>query len=192
MIKKKPGQRRSEEPRPALAAEFVDASVHNLSSVVVLARVRHGRAEDHAAHRRRARAISSSRACAEAKLLTNGRDRAWTCCKVPHHGSRPQHREGVLRNGAGAGHYVVSANGRDDNPDPPTFDLICSRPGRQEAYDIWLTNDVAPAVNRPSTGTSRPASRCTCRRAQAPRSASSWSPPFSGEDGRPPAGRLGA
>jgi len=66
--------------------------------------------------------------------------------KVPHHGS--------VRNAAAelfetivADHYVFSANGRDGNPDPPTFDLIFkARP--KGKYHLWLTNDVAPAVKR--------------------------------------------
>jgi hypothetical protein len=46
-----------------------------------------------------------------------------------------------------ADHYVFSANGKDGNPDPPTFDdLFKARP--KGPYNLWLTNNVAAAVKR--------------------------------------------
>jgi hypothetical protein len=125
----------------ALAAEFVDESIHNLSSVVVLAEFE-GKRILLTGDARGDFILESLR---EAKLLKNGK-LAVDIFKVPHHGS--------VRNAAAelfdvivADHYVFSANGRDGNPDPPTFDLIFkARPtGR---YHLWLTNDVAPAVKR--------------------------------------------
>ena len=81
----------------------------------------------------------------DAKLLDKGKIHV-DIFKVPHHGS--------VRNAAAelfevvvADHYVFSANGRDGNPDPPTFDLIFkARP--KGKYHLWLTNNVAPAVAR--------------------------------------------
>jgi hypothetical protein len=125
----------------ALAAEFVDDSIHNLSSVVVLAEFEGKRI----LFTGDARGDFILKSLREARLLKNGKI-AVDIFKVPHHGS--------VRNAAAelfevvvADHYVFSANGRDGNPDPPTFDLIFkARPkGR---YHLWLTNNVAPAVAR--------------------------------------------
>jgi hypothetical protein len=140
---KKKGRKADGEPSEAelrgLAAEFVDDSVHNLSSVVVLAE-RDGRRMLLTGDARGDLVLDSLR---EAGLLTNGK-LAVDVFKVPHHGSihnaAPELFETIR-----ADHYVFSANGRDGNPDPPTFDLIFkARPkGR---YHLWLTNDVAKSV----------------------------------------------
>jgi hypothetical protein len=125
----------------ALAAEFIDESIHNLSSVVVLAEFEGKRillTGD-------ARGDFILKSLREAKLVKNGKI-AVDIFKVPHHGS--------VRNAAAelfetviADHYVFSANGRDGNPDPPTFDLIFkARP--KGKYHLWLTNNVAPAMTR--------------------------------------------
>ena len=125
----------------ALAAEFVDDSIHNLSSVVVLAEFEGKRillTGD-------ARGDFILKSLHDAKLLKNGKI-AVDIFKVPHHGS--------IRNAAAelfevvvADHYVFSANGRDGNPDPPTFDLIFkARP--KGKYHLWLTNGVAAALAR--------------------------------------------
>ena len=125
----------------ALAAEFVDTSIHNLSSVVVLAEF-DGKRMLLTGDARGDFILESLR---EAGLLKNGKVSV-DVFKVPHHGS--------VRNAAAelfatvvADHYVFSANGRDGNPDPPTFDLIFkARP--KGKYHLWLTNNVAAAVKR--------------------------------------------
>jgi hypothetical protein len=125
----------------ALAAEFVDKSIHNLSSVVVLAEF-DGKRILLTGDARGDFILESLR---EARLLKNGTI-AVDIFKVPHHGS--------VRNAAAelfevviADHYVFSANGRDGNPDPPIFDLIFkARP--KGKYHLWLTNQVAPALAR--------------------------------------------
>ncbi len=125
----------------ALAADFVDESIHNLSSVVVLAEL----AGKRILLTGDARGDFILESLREAKLLKN-KKLSIDVFKVPHHGS--------IRNAAAelfetivADHYVFSANGRDGNPDPPTFDLIFkARPTGK--YHLWLTNDVAPAVKR--------------------------------------------
>ena len=126
----------------AAAAEFLDESVHNLSSVIVLAQFG-------TKHRRKMLLTGDARgdfilnSLREAKLLTKG-VLAVDVLKMPHHGSRRNISVNFFKT-IRARHYVVSANGRDDNPDPPTFtDLFEARP--KGPYDIWLTNNVAPAV----------------------------------------------
>jgi hypothetical protein len=125
----------------ALAAEFVDDSIHNLSSVVVLAEF-DGKRILLTGDARGDFILQSLR---EAKLLKNGKI-AIDIFKMPHHGS-VRNAAAELFEAIVADHYVFSANGRDGNPDPPTFDLIFSaRP--KGKYHLWLTNDVAPAVAR--------------------------------------------
>lgn len=125
----------------SLAAEFVDKAIHNLSSVVVLAEF-DGKRILLTGDARGDFILESLR---EARLLKHGTI-AVDIFKVPHHGS--------VRNAAAelfevvvADHYVFSANGRDGNPDPPTFDLIFkARP--KGKYHLWLTNPVARALAR--------------------------------------------
>jgi hypothetical protein len=125
----------------ALAAEFVDDSVHNLSSLVVLAEFA-GKTILLTGDARGDFIIDSLR---QANLIKNGRF-AVDVLKVPHHGSVHNIAKSFFEVIV-ADHYVFSANGRDGNPDPPTFDLLFSaRPtGR---YHLWLTNNVARSVTR--------------------------------------------
>ena len=129
----------------AAAAEFLDTSVHNLSSVIVLAAF-DGKTMLLTGDARGDFIVDSLR---EGQLLTNGTIDV-DILKMPHHGSRRNISVDFFKT-IRARHYVVSANGRDGNPDPPTFaDLFQARP--QGPYDIWLTNDVAPAVQTIENG----------------------------------------
>lgn len=127
--------------KSAAIAAFVDTSVHNLSSLVVL--VEFGKKRLLLTGDARGDFIMQS--LDEAKLLKNGQIEV-DILKVPHHGSRrdiaPEFFKAVQ-----ARHYVFSANGKYGNPDPPTFDdLFKARP--KGPYDLWLTNNVKPAVTR--------------------------------------------
>jgi hypothetical protein len=128
-------------------AEFVDTSVHNLSSIVVLAEF--GKDPDKPDHRilltGDARGDFIIDSLKDANLLKNGTIDV-DVLKVPHHGSQrniaKEFFETVI-----ARHYVFSANGKYGNPDPPTFDdLFAVR--KKGPYDLWLTNDVKPAIKR--------------------------------------------
>jgi hypothetical protein len=122
----------------AIAAEFVDKSVYNLSSIVVLAEV----------GKKRMLLTGDARG----DFVLEGLSAAGflkkplhvDIFKLPHHGS--------IRNAAAklfsqvtADHYVVSANGKFGNPDVPTLKLIVEARGK-DAYTIHLTNPVAKAV----------------------------------------------
>jgi hypothetical protein len=123
----------------AIAAEFVDRSVYNLASIVVLAEVGKKRMlltgdarGDHV--------LEGLRAAGLLKKKPFHVD----VFKLPHHGS--------VRNAAKelfelitADHYVVSANGKFGNPDLPTLKLIVDARG-QDRYTIHLTNAVPKAV----------------------------------------------
>ena len=122
----------------AIAADYVDESIHNLSSIVVLVEF----AGKRILLTGDARGDFILESLKEAGLLTNGRCSV-DIFKVPHHGSF-RNAESSLFETIVAKHYVFSANGRDGNPDPPTFGLLFSaRP--TGSYEIWLTNEVAAA-----------------------------------------------
>ena len=122
-----------------LAAAFVDASVHNLSSLVVLAESGGKRillTGD-------ARGDFILESLQEAQLLKSGKI-ALDVLKLPHHGSN---RNAALKlfKVIAADHYVISADGRYGNPDMGTLDMIFkARPTGE--YHIWLTNDIKSAV----------------------------------------------
>jgi hypothetical protein len=127
--------------QPAAIAEFIDKSVHNLSSVIVLAEA--GTKRILLTGDARGDFIMDS--LRDAKLLKNGRIEV-DVLKVPHHGSHHNIAKEFFEM-VHARHYVFSANGKYGNPDPPTFDdLFAARP--KGPYQIWLTNNVAAAVKR--------------------------------------------
>lgn len=133
--------REKKKGQPAAIAEFVDGSVHNLSSLIVLAE----------ANKKRILLTGDARgdfileSLKEAKLLKNGKLDI-DILKVPHHGSRRNIAKEFFET-VHARHYVFSANGKYGNPDPPTFDdLFAARP--KGPYELWLTNNVAAAVKR--------------------------------------------
>jgi beta-lactamase superfamily II metal-dependent hydrolase len=123
----------------AIAAEFVDESVPNLSSIVILAKF--------GAHSMLltgdARGDFVVESLKEAKLLKNGTIHV-DVLKVPHHGSERNMEESFFKT-VTADHYVFSANGTYGNPDPPTFEMLfAARP--TDEYTLWLTNPVPAAL----------------------------------------------
>ena len=61
-----------------------------------------------------------ARSCSSRKLHVD-------VLKVPHHGSSRNVEEDFFRD-VTADHYVISANGKYDNPDAETLKMICARP----------------------------------------------------------------
>ncbi|HEX7777910.1 MAG TPA: hypothetical protein VF424_01660, partial [Vicinamibacterales bacterium] len=145
--KKKPGAGGGSEASltpselQALAAEFVDDSVHNLSSLVVLAEF----GEKRILLTGDARGDFILESLRQANLIKNGRFTV-DILKVPHHGSIHNVAKSFFETII-ADHYVFSANGRDGNPDPPTFDLLFGA-RKTGQYHLWLTNNVAKSVTR--------------------------------------------
>ena len=134
-------EKEKKKDKTAAIAEFVDTSVHNLSSVVVLAEF-NGKTILLTGDARGDFIIDSLK---EAGLLKGGKLEV-DILKVPHHGSRRNIAIEFFET-VHAKHYVFSANGKFGNPDPPTFDdLFKTRP--KGTYELWLTNDVKPAVTR--------------------------------------------
>jgi hypothetical protein len=131
---KPPAQARS------LAAEFIDKSVYNLSSIIVLAELGKKRmllTGD---------ALSADilAGLRETGLLKSGGTLAVDILKLPHHGSRRNVTEEFLST-VTADHYVISANGRDHNPDVDTLKMLSKVRGSTPCT-IHLTNPVPHAV----------------------------------------------
>jgi len=119
----------------AAAAAFVDRSVFNLSSLVVLAQADgkrvlltgDARGDDVLAYLR------------EADILGNGTVH-FDVLKLPHHGSTrnvaPEFFERIT-----ADHYVMSGDGRHGNPEIATIEMIREARG-DAAYKLYLTYPV--------------------------------------------------
>lgn len=128
----------SEVEWQALAADFVDNSVANLASIVVLARLGKrsmlltgdGRGDDLLA------------ALREAKLLDKGKLHV-DVLKLPHHGSERNVRLDFFQ-AITAENYVISADGRFNNPDVKTLDMIEKARGKA-GYTVYMTNSIPRA-----------------------------------------------
>ena len=117
----------------ALAAAFVDGSVFNLSSIVVLAE----------AGKKRMLLTGDARgddvlsALKSSGLLKGGKIHV-DILKLPHHGSdrnvAPEFFEKIT-----ADHYVVSADGKFGNPEVETLQMISDARG-SDKFTIHLTN----------------------------------------------------
>lgn len=123
----------------AIAADFVDTSIPNLSSLVVLAECA-GKSILLTGDARGDFVLDSLR---EAGLLKGGKLQI-NILKAPHHGSFRNVEEPFFQSII-ADHYVFSANGKFDNPDVATLELLFKcRP--EGGYTIWLTNPVEFAL----------------------------------------------
>lgn len=134
MKKKKKGSAEAQ----AIAADFVDKSVYNLSSIVVLASLG-GRSMLLTGDARGDFVLEGLR---DAGLLKNDKIHV-DLLKVPHHGSARNVRRDFFEQ-VTADHYVISADGRHDNPDVEMLKMLTEARGAAE-YTIYLTNKVADA-----------------------------------------------
>ena len=118
----------------AATAAFVDNSPYNLSSIVVHAECE-GRTMLLTGDARGDHVLSG---LAEAGLAKDGKTHL-DILKLPHHGSirnlDPRFFEHVT-----ADHYVISANGRDGNPETETLDVIAASREGDDDFEIHLTN----------------------------------------------------
>ena len=133
------------EGKKAEVAEFVDGSVYNLSSIVVLVE----------SDGKRILLTGDGRGdhtldgLQKAKLLEHGKLHV-DILKCPHHGSirnvAKEYFETIT-----ADHYVISADGKFDNPDVATLKLI-SAARKDDKFTIHLTNPleefVKPAIGK--------------------------------------------
>jgi hypothetical protein len=122
-----------ESEKQAKAAEFVDESVFNLSSIVVLAELG-GKTMLLTGDGRGDHTIEGLR---KSKLLKNDNIHV-DLLKLPHHGSDRNVATEYFRT-ITADHYVVSADGRFGNPEIATLKMISEARG-QDKFTIHLTN----------------------------------------------------
>jgi hypothetical protein len=130
-IKKKKGA--SPKEHAAAIADYVDASVPNLSSIVMLVEL----------DGRRILLTGDARgdyvlAGLKAAGLLDGRTLHLDVLKVPHHGSSRNVEVDFFKT-VTADHYVISANGRFGNPDPQALEMIAAARGGDD-FTIHLTN----------------------------------------------------
>ena len=134
-----------EHDHPAHEAANLDRSVFNLSSIVVLARS--GKRTLLLTGDARSDAIIAG---LEAEgLLTNAQPLIVDVLKLPHHGSIRNVDESFFAR-VRARNYVISANGRDGNPENDTLSLLCdSRLKDSDPWTLWLTYGAEAGDGKP-------------------------------------------
>ena len=120
----------------ATTAANLDRSIFNLSSIVVLARSQ----QRTVLLTGDARSDQILEGLTAAGLLTDdGPPLQLDVVKLPHHGSIRNVDERFFAR-VHARHYVISANGRDGNPEDDTLNLLCNaRLHDSEPWTLWLT-----------------------------------------------------
>ena len=124
-----------QEAKHAEVADYVDRSVYNLSSIVVLAEIDGKRIlltgdgrGDHALAGLKEKGFLDANGKMEVDIL-----------KLPHHGSERDVKIDYFQ-AIHAKHYVISANGKFSNPDLPTLKMISDARKGDDDFTIWLTN----------------------------------------------------
>lgn len=117
----------------ALAAAYLDESVYNLSSIVVLAEA----AKKKMLLTGDARGDDVLKALKSSGLLKS-KPLHVDLLKLPHHGSDRNVETEFFRQ-ITADHYVVSADGRHGNPEVSTLQMISEARGKDK-FTIYLTN----------------------------------------------------
>jgi beta-lactamase superfamily II metal-dependent hydrolase len=125
---------------PAELAAYVDESVYNLSSIVVLATF----------GRKRMLLTGDARgddilAALRAAKLLKGSSLHVDLLKVPHHGSERNVEQEFFEQ-VTADHYVISADGKHGNPDVGMLKMLTQARGA-DTYTIWFTNKVQRVAN---------------------------------------------
>jgi len=116
-----------------MAAAFIDKSVFNLASIVVLAQAGHHSmllTGD-------ARGDEIIEGLKKLGLLKSGRLHV-DLLKVPHHGSDRNVSTDFFRQ-ITADHYIISADGKYGNPEIATLKMMSEARGK-DAYKVYLTN----------------------------------------------------
>ena len=123
------------EKKHAEVADYVDKSVYNLSSIIVLAEIDGKRIlltgdgrGDHTLAGLKEKGFLNAKGKMEVDIL-----------KLPHHGSERDVKLDYFQ-AIHAKHYVISANGKFDNPDLPTLKMISAARKGDDNFTIWLTN----------------------------------------------------
>ncbi len=115
-------------------AAYVDRSVYNLSSIVVLAEA-DGKTMLLTGDARGDYTLTALRG---AGLLKDGTPLEVDLLKLPHHGSDRNVDQDYFDN-LRASHYVISADGKYTNPDVATLEMIANS-RTDDDFTIWLAN----------------------------------------------------
>jgi hypothetical protein len=135
----------AEQDRDAETAAILDTTVFNVSSIVVLAESA-GRTMLLTGDARGDDIIDGL--VEHGRLAADGPPFIADVLKLPHHGSERNVDEHFFAR-VRARHYVISADGRHDNPDARTLTMLCdSRRGETEPWTLWLTYGGAPGDGR--------------------------------------------
>jgi hypothetical protein len=121
----------------AMLAAFVDGSVPNLSSIVVLAELG-GKSMLLTGDARGDRIMDGMELVG---LLKKGGQRHVDILKVPHHGSQ-NNMEAIFFERLPADHYVFSGNGEHGNPERETLEMLLKGRGDDPDYTIHLTYPI--------------------------------------------------
>ena len=130
----KEGKKKSPE---AILAAFVDKSVPNLSSIVVLAELG-GKSMLLTGDARGDKILEGLEL---ARLLEPGGKRKVDLLKVPHHGSSNNMETDFFKR-LPAEHYVFSGDGEHGNPERETLEMLLEARGVDAEYTIHLTYPI--------------------------------------------------
>jgi hypothetical protein len=130
-------EKKKKSPEAALAA-FVDESIPNLSSIVVLAELG-GKSMLLTGDARGDKILEGMEL---AGLVKKGADKHVDLLKVPHHGS-DNNMATIFFKRVPADHYVFSGDGEHGNPERATLQMLLDARGADAAYTIHLTYPVA-------------------------------------------------
>lgn len=129
----------------AQTAANLDRSIFNLSSIVVLAEAG-GRTLLLTGDARSDDVLKGLESAG--RLTDGGPPLTVDVCKLPHHGSL-RNVDARFFDRVRARHYVVSANGRDGNPDVGALEQLCdARRADERPWTLWLTYGGAPGDGR--------------------------------------------
>ena len=138
------------QPAEVSAAAYLDGSVYNLASIVVLLRAE-GREMLLTGDARGDDILAGAR---EAGLLDADGRRHVALLKLPHHGSDRNVETDFFR-AITADHYVVSGDGSHGNPELATFEMLfAARRGDERSFTLHLT--YPPEEYRAYHGTEYP------------------------------------
>ncbi|MBH5366596.1 hypothetical protein [Bradyrhizobium glycinis] len=130
-------QKQGKKSSEAMLAAFVDKSVPNLSSIVVLAEMG-GKSMLLTGDARGDKVLKGLEL---AGLLAPGKTRHVNLLKVPHHGSS-NNLEKVFFERLPADHYVFSGDGEHGNPERETLEMLLEARGDAAEYTIHLTYPI--------------------------------------------------
>lgn len=117
-----------------IAAGYIDNSIYNLSSIVVLAEAG-GKKMLLTGDARGDIVVEGLK---RAHLLKNGKLHVGLL-KLPHHGSKRSVSPEFFQT-ISADNYVISANGTEGHPDTETLEWLIKSRGSAERYNIYFTN----------------------------------------------------